>query len=85
MFNKNFKHIRLKFYSKSADKLTSLGVSSKGIRDPWSTLLLTTDKRLEAKYNRQLFSCKGFSTTRVEVSFYGSELKKPALYKHIIK
>jgi len=32
-----------------------------------------------------LFTSKGYSTTRLEVSFYGDELKKPELYEHIIK
>ena len=50
-----------------------------------SSLLLITDKRLEGKHKRQLFTSKGYSTTRLEVSFYGDELKKPELYEHIIK
>lgn len=35
--------MRFKIYDKTAEKLTSLGVSNNKIRDPLSKLLLTTD------------------------------------------
>lgn len=35
--------MRFKFYDKTAEKLTSLGVSNNKIRDPLARLLLTPD------------------------------------------
>ena len=74
--SKNFKQIliRFKIYDKTAELLTSLGVSYDTIADPFSRLVLTNNYA-KNRYRRQLFNYKEFAACRLEVSFYGSNLK----------
>ena len=79
-----FQHIRLKFYNKTADKITNFGISSKSLRDPLSRLLIS-GKKEEKDYNKLLIKHKKSATCRIECSFYGSELKKPETYIAALK
>ena len=71
------RRIRPKIYSKSAEKVSSCGVSSMGTQDPLASLFLTDDKYPSNKYSRELFSYNGWSDSRAEVSHYGDDLKTP--------
>ena len=62
-----------------------MGVSYKNIGDPLPKLLLTNDKLPSDEYHRKLLTYKGKSTCRLEVSFYGTNLYKPSVYKEIIQ
>jgi len=56
--------------------------------DPLAKLLLSYDKTWNKPiglYNRQLFTYNGYSTCRIEVSFYGNQLKSIETYKSIIE
>ena len=77
-------HVRAKFYSKTLELLTSTGVTANNIQDPLSELLLTKNTDKKANYHRKIFSSDGEVVTRLEVSFYGSKLKKPCAYKELI-
>ena len=76
--------IRLKFYDKTAEKLTSTGVSETNPRDPLGPLLLTKDyiannnkSKINYKYNflGKLIHFNGKVITRLEFSFYENVLK----------
>ena len=79
-----FEHIRAKIYSKTAEKVTSLGVGHLSVGDPLSKLLLTNDTTANL-YAKTLFSFKGLVDSRIEVSFYGDVLKKPNTYIQCIR
>lgn len=80
--------MRLKVYCKTAEKLTSCGVSNQKICDPLTKLLLTPDhngyNQPQYKYDRFVFSSKGFVDSRIEVSFYNDKLKNIDMYAKII-
>ena len=66
--------MRFKIYDKTAEKLSSVGVSYKFPADPLAKLLLTKSDT-DSNYIRKLFTFKGFATCRLECSFYGDDLK----------
>ena len=56
--------------------------------DPLAKLLISYDKswgKPSGLYNRNLFTYNGYSTCRIEVSFYGNQLKNIEAYKTIIE
>ena len=54
------------------------------IGDPLAKLLLTNNNP-GYSYARKLFSLKGMCDSRLEISFYGSQLKTIETYDYIIK
>ena len=67
--------IRFKVYGKTVERTTSTGVIETSPRDPLSSLLLTSNQ-LKYKHNRKLLHNKGKVISRLEFSFYGSNLMK---------
>ena len=72
--------MRFKIYDKTAEKLTSDGVSNNFTTDPLSKLLLTCKKDNAGNYYRKLFTNQGFATCRLECSFYNSSLQTIRVY-----
>ena len=68
--------IRIKIYCKTAEKLTSIGVTNDEVHEPLSSLFLTNDKNRYGQpiglHARNLFSYKGYVDTRIEASFYST-------------
>jgi hypothetical protein len=70
------KILRMKFYGKSEDKITSTGVKETGPKDPYWKLLLTgsrSDRKSDnlSEYYRTLIHSNGIVISRIEFSFYG--------------
>ena len=76
---RSFQVIRIKFYVKTEEELTSCGVAVSKVRDPLVSLLCKNYENNQ--YKRRIFSDNGLVITRLECSFYIGRLHKPKCYK----
>ena len=75
---KKMQFIRIKFYVKTEELLTSCGVTTTQTRDPMTFLL--NHAKANYNYKRSIFSEDGNVITRLECSFYYSKLLIPSTY-----
>ena len=77
--------IRMKIYDKSACSITSTGVAVTEPHDPRPNLYLGGNS-LKYKHKRGLVCSKeGYVLSRIEFSFYGSDLFSHPTYTDIVK
>ena len=77
--------MRAKFYDKSLERLSSVGVKYSQTSEPFYKLMIGHKNDKLTNYHRKLIQTSGKVKTRLEVSFYSSELKSKDTYIKIIK